>query len=907
MSLGKIKIKEDHQRPPVLTSDSSSPTTPSKGDTSPAFCFQFGSPDFDEQKRDQARHDSSFRSGSDLPTSVAKRQLPRKDSVATDQHDSGEAYPVPEVKKDAQASVAPPANQTQKPYLLNMPTTSTQMPFHLSQSVTGSSIQMPMHMPLLMGNALQVQQQVSVPELQPYPLPPQGMMHQSQGLSFTPPLGGQLPPQLGNLGMGIAPQYPQQQGGKFGVPRKTTPVKITHPDTHEELRLDKRTDTYSDDWSSGRRSHPIMPQSQPIPSFAPSHSINYYSNSYNTNSMFYPPPSSLPLSGSQMPPNAQGPRINYPVGQGHQNISFVNSAAAHVATADLSGSTSKYEGEGVSLPSSKDKPAPELSKTKSTKTRGKKKRKEILQKAVDKESEKIAQNNAVPDDWEDAAEIFTPKLETSDIGKKAHGGLVNHEEDESGKIAKKYSRDFLLKFAEQCTDLPQGFEIASVPSSQDRPAPEPSRTKSTITRGKKKRKEILQKADAAGTISDLYRAYKGPEEKKETVIPSASAENNSIGVNLKQVSHEPPEVDAKASKKIEQKKAEPDDWEDAAEISKLKLETSNKGGEAHGGLVNHEEDGSGNIAKYSRGFLLKFAEQCTDLPQGFEIASDIAEALMAANIIACHLLDRYSFPSLGRIIDRQSGGSRLVCRAERDLRLDLGGYGAAARFWPGQGGNFGVLGQPRAQTPLSCIGGMVAAANHRQKGLLPSPQTPLQMTHKAEKKCEVGKVADEEESKQRQLKSILNELTRQNFEELFEQVKALNIDNAITLTDVISQIFDKVLMEPTFCELYANFCHRLAGELPDFSEDNEWITFKKLLLNKCKEEFESREQKIKAWRGVGLIWELYKKKMVIERIMHECIKKLFGEYENLDEEDVDALDDYDWSVEALDDYNWSDY
>ena len=253
---------------------------------------------------------------------------------------------MPKVKKDAQASAPPPVNQTQKPSLLNMPMTSMQMPFHhqpqvsmqfggpnaqiQSQSITATSIQMPMHMPLPMGNAPQMQQQVFVPGLQAHPLPPQGMMHQGQRLSFTPPIGGQLAPQLGNLGMGIAPQYSQQQGGKFGVPRKTTPVKITHPDTHEELRLDKRTDSYSDGGSSGPRSHPnVLSQSQLIPSFAPSHSINYYSNSYNTNSMFYPPPSSLPLSNSQIAPNAQGLRFNYPVGQGHQNISFMNSTAAH--------------------------------------------------------------------------------------------------------------------------------------------------------------------------------------------------------------------------------------------------------------------------------------------------------------------------------------------------------------------------------------------------------------------------------------------------------------------------------------------------------------------------------------------------------------------------------------------------
>jgi len=191
------------------------------------------------------------------------------------------------------------------------------------------------------------------------------------------------------------------------------------------------------------------------------------------------------------------------------------------------------------------------------------------------------------------------------------------------------------------------------------------------------------------------------------------------------------------------------------------------------------------------------------------------------------------------------------------------------------------------------------------------------MMHKAKKK---------EEAKQRQLRAILNKLTPQNFDRLFEQVNKVNIDNAITLVGVVSQIYEKALMEPIFCEMYANFCSHLASELPDFSVDNEKITFKKLLLNKCQEEFErgereqeeankvdeaegevklsneEREQRrTKARRrmlgNIRLIGELYKKKMLTERIMHECIKKLLGQCQDPHEEDVEYPDGED--VEAL--------
>ncbi|CAN6566627.1 unnamed protein product [Malus baccata var. baccata] len=259
-----------------------------------------------------------------------------------------------------------------------------------------------------------------------------------------------------------------------------------------------------------------------------------------------------------------------------------------------------------------------------------------------------------------------------------------------------------------------------------------------------------------------------------------------------------------------------------------------------------------------------------------------------------------------------------------------------------QGSNFGVLRSPCAPTPVQQHvrgilpgpahsvghqGGMQRnisdadrwqrATNFQPKGLMPSPHTPLQVMHQADRKNEVGKVSDDEQAKQRQLKAILNKLTPQNFEKLIEQVKAVNIDNATTLTGVVSQIFDKALMRPTFCEMYANFCFYLAGELPDFSEDNEKITFKRLLLNKCQEEFERggreqeetnkadeegqvkqseeerEEKRINARRrrlgNISLIGELYKKRMLTERIMHECIKKLFGQQKTPEEHDIEVL------------------
>ncbi|CAK9318906.1 unnamed protein product [Citrullus colocynthis] len=437
-------------------------------------------------------------------------------------------------------------------------------------------------------------------------------------------------------------------------------------------------------------------------------------------------------------------------------------------------------------------------------------------------------------------------------------------------------------------------------------------------RSKKKRKEILRKADAAGTTSDLYMAYKEPEEKKETTV---SAESSNESINMKHESAGSFKEEAALTKKDVQGKLEPDDWEDAVDNSTDTLKY--EGGfedKANGKVALHLEDGSRDLAKkYSRDFLLKFAEQFMDLPDGFEVSPNM-KALMSNH--GSRSVNSNSPANHGKM-DKPSGGSRLDHRAITvDDRLFASGrHSHLDSTRPTQGANNSVVKIPWAHTGSqgkiqrngSNTDRWQRDASFQLKGII-SPSTPSQVMHRAEKKYEVGKVADQEETKQRQLKAILNKLTPQNFEKLFEQVKAVNIDSSKTLSGVISQIFDKALMEPTFCEMYANFCLHLAGELPDFSDDNQKITFKRLLLNKCQEEFEKEQEendevnevgemkqsaeerevnRIKARRrmlgNIRLIGELYKKKMITEKIMHVCIKKLLGQYQNPDEEDIEAL------------------
>ena len=275
-----------------------------------------------------------------VPTVPKPHQPPRNDAVVTEKTNARDTHLGAKAKKDPQLPALTPASQMQRPSAVPVPGISMPIPFQQSQpslqfggpnpqiqsqGMSSTPMHIPMPMPIPIGNVGQVQQPVFIPGLQPHPMHSHGMMHPSHNISFAHQMGHQLPHQLGNMGIGTGPPYPQQQGGNFAGPRKTTTVKITHPETHEELRLDKRADGAS----SGARPHPNAPsQSHPVKSISASQPSNYYpSGSYSSSPPYYQPPSSLPLTSSQITPNTQPPIFNYPVNNGPQNVAFINSSS----------------------------------------------------------------------------------------------------------------------------------------------------------------------------------------------------------------------------------------------------------------------------------------------------------------------------------------------------------------------------------------------------------------------------------------------------------------------------------------------------------------------------------------------------------------------------------------------------
>ncbi|KAE9387525.1 ARM repeat-containing protein [Gymnopus androsaceus JB14] len=189
---------------------------------------------------------------------------------------------------------------------------------------------------------------------------------------------------------------------------------------------------------------------------------------------------------------------------------------------------------------------------------------------------------------------------------------------------------------------------------------------------------------------------------------------------------------------------------------------------------------------------------------------------------------------------------------------------------------------------------------------------------------------------------LINNLTLETFDSISDQIiewanESEKEKDGRTLIQVLRLVFEKAIDDATWSEMYARLCRKMLEQISPKVQDDGIKNadgkpiagghlFRKYLLNRCQEDFErdwvnkettaaaaatkaSEDQAAKEIdlyydeyyaaqkatnkrRGLGLIkfiGELFKLQMLTERLMHECVKKLLGNVEDPEEEDIEWL------------------
>uniref|UniRef100_A0A669D5T4 Eukaryotic translation initiation factor 4 gamma 3 n=1 Tax=Oreochromis niloticus TaxID=8128 RepID=A0A669D5T4_ORENI len=311
-----------------------------------------------------------------------------------------------------------------------------------------------------------------------------------------------------------------------------------------------------------------------------------------------------------------------------------------------------------------------------------------------------------------------------------------------------------------------------------------------------------------------------------------------------------------------------------------------------------EKDHSLGKRQYNREFLLgfQFMPACIQKPEGLPPISDVVLDKMNQNKLPSRAVD-------SRVISRGPD----FTPAFADFGRQMSGGRSSAIMSIGQ----------RRPPPRKIIMNVVVNDDVQLK----KAENAWKPGMKRESLAEDPEIQKTQELF-RKVRSILNKLTPQKFNQLMKQVTDLTIDTEERLKGVIDLVFEKAIDEPSFSVAYGNMCRCLATLRVQMTDKpNTTVNFRKLLLNRCQKEFEKdkvddvvferkqkeldsaasvtererlqeelEEAKDKARRrsigNIKFIGELFKLKMLTEAIMHDCVVKLL---KNHDEESLECL------------------
>lgn len=160
----------------------------------------------------------------------------------------------------------------------------------------------------------------------------------------------------------------------------------------------------------------------------------------------------------------------------------------------------------------------------------------------------------------------------------------------------------------------------------------------------------------------------------------------------------------------------------------------------------------------------------------------------------------------------------------------------------------------------------------------------------------------------RKVRGILNKLTPEKFQKLSDDLLRVDLQSSTILKGVIYLIFEKALEEPKYSSMYAQLCKRLDQEAPNYEPPNEPSTFRLLLLNKCRLEFDNRNAALERYvdcneededrrqvakgkilGNIKFMGELGKLDILPEGILHRCIRELLAKRSEDPSEDLECM------------------
>uniref|UniRef100_A0A3P9NZR0 Eukaryotic translation initiation factor 4 gamma 1 n=1 Tax=Poecilia reticulata TaxID=8081 RepID=A0A3P9NZR0_POERE len=423
---------------------------------------------------------------------------------------------------------------------------------------------------------------------------------------------------------------------------------------------------------------------------------------------------------------------------------------------------------------------------------------------------------------------------------------------------------------------------------------------------KKKRKmKDLNKKEAVGDLLDAFKEEQVVAQPEPEPTPAPPPEPM------------PPAAAPPAQEEADLTWEDKEDKLDAENIEPAATDMKYQYKEEQWKPINKEEK-----KKYDREFLLgfQFISASMNKPEGLPAISDVV--LDKANKTPLRQLDPSRLPGMNCGPDFTPSFAN----------LGRPGMGGGSRG-PPPGMGIGVGGPRRSQQvqrkePRKIITSMSLnddiQLNKAEKAWKPSLKKPTRSREPEEAQQQQENEPEEMKTQElfKRVRSILNKLTPQKFQQLMKQVQELTVDTEERLKGVIDLTFEKAISEPDFSVAYANMCRCLSG-LKVITPDKPGATvnFRKLLLNRCQKEFEKdkdddeifekkqkeleaasgdevkqrlieelEEAKDKARRrslgNIKFIGELFKLKMLTEVIMHDCIVKLL---KNHDEESLECL------------------